>query len=264
MAGIGPPPLVAVAIRASAGYRSEVAFFGVDSPVIRFSCMKCRREYQLSNALSHLPLLCKGCGDRIVVPDPSESLPEPPPAPPPPVTPPPKPAPPAAPPPKPVFERSLPVPPPPLDDDKPEFQIAPLEEDSEVNLFLSPEMRKKLFLPIEGSGPAPLPNRIPPLAPTPVMPPAPPPPVEAEEEITPSKWKPIDAAGVLVMVILGNLFGGAAAGKSPFEILNDAPASPKFPPTDLVIWLGSVAAFVLLYVWMVGRGWSLGARLKRR
>src|SRR6185437_11887497 len=38
--------------------------------MIRFNCATCGREYVLADALRHLPLLCKQCGHRLVVPDP--------------------------------------------------------------------------------------------------------------------------------------------------------------------------------------------------
>src|SRR5262245_7804100 len=126
---------------------------GDESPVIRFHCPKCEREYLLSNALIGVPLLCKGCGDRLTVPAISEPLPEPP---------------------KPAFDRSLPS----HDDDKPDLLITPTVEDSEVNLFLSSEVRKNLFMPIEGSGQSPGLEPMPPL-PSPVaerLPLIPPPP----------------------------------------------------------------------------------------
>lgn len=48
--------------------------------VIRFHCPNCDRPYVLPDALAHLPLVCKGCGQRLIVPDPSadpEPEPEP-------------------------------------------------------------------------------------------------------------------------------------------------------------------------------------------
>ena len=46
--------------------------------MIRFGCPHCGREYVLADAMARLPLLCKGCGQRLDVPDPT---PEPPAAP---------------------------------------------------------------------------------------------------------------------------------------------------------------------------------------
>lgn len=44
--------------------------------VIRFHCPSCDRPYALPDALAHLPLVCKGCGERLNVPD-SSADPEP-------------------------------------------------------------------------------------------------------------------------------------------------------------------------------------------
>jgi hypothetical protein len=166
--------------------------------VIRFCCTKCGRESLLVDAFAGLPLLCKGCGDRVIVPDPSESLPDPP----------------APRPPKPAVHRaphppvSLPDPPLP----------APADE-----------------------------------APT-------------EGEATRNEWiaRLGDAGGFLLMLVVGALVGAMVAGKSSLRILEDAPASPKFPPTDLLLWVASVAVFGLFYVWLGTRGWSLGNWLRRR
>ena len=39
--------------------------------MIRFSCPHCARDYVLADALARLPLLCKGCGHQLTVPEPS-------------------------------------------------------------------------------------------------------------------------------------------------------------------------------------------------
>lgn len=173
--------------------------------MIRFLCTKCGREYVVSNALARLPLLCKGCGDRIIVPDPSESLPEPPP-----------------------------------EEEKPDSLVSPTVDDS-------------LFMSIEGSGPAPPPQPMPPLPePAPIPPPR-----------RSVNTKLVDGATLFVALCLGAFIGEYIAKKSTLQILGDAPASAKFPPTDLAIWVGTVATFGLFYLWLITRGWSLGARLRR-
>ncbi|MFO0799219.1 MAG: hypothetical protein U0804_17255 [Gemmataceae bacterium] len=49
--------------------------------MIRFRCTSCDREYYLPDALARMPLLCKGCGTRLDVPEPTpEPTPEAPPA----------------------------------------------------------------------------------------------------------------------------------------------------------------------------------------
>jgi len=39
--------------------------------VIRFNCTNCGRHYELPNAMRKLPLLCKGCGQHLDVPEPT-------------------------------------------------------------------------------------------------------------------------------------------------------------------------------------------------
>lgn len=212
--------------------------------MIRFCCTKCGREYLLADAFAHLPLLCKGCGDRLIVPDPGDSLPEPPPPPP------------STPLPKPTFERSLGSSTSRLiEEPEPAHQVT--EDSSEVDLFLSAELRKKLNTPAEmAEQPVPVPR-----------PAAPPQPVAPEETERPDRtrlsWL-IDGAAMLVMLAIGGYLGESVTRKSTVRILGDAPASAKFPPTDLLLWLGCVAAFGLVYFWLGTRGWTPGARLRRR
>lgn len=200
--------------------------------MIRFFCTKCGREYVLADAFAHLPLLCKGCGDRMVVPDPKDSLPEPPP-----------------PPSKPPFDQSLAAPPPTL----PEPERTPEETgSSEVKLFLSAEMQKKLNLAMP-----PAPNADEPAFPSPVEAEAPRP------DRTRLAWM-VDGFAFVVLLAAGAFLGETVARKSTIQIFSDAPASAKFPPTELLLWIGCVAACGLLYVWLGTRGWTLGARIRRR
>lgn len=205
---------------------------GVDSLVIRFHCPKCGRECLLPRALIGVPLLCKGCGDRLAVPEHSEPLPEPP---------------------RPAFDRSLPI----AREDQPDILVTPTVEDSSVNLFLSAEVRKNLFLPIEGSGQSPPPDVETPVASTDLPVTAPPPDRKLLARIA-------DGAAFFAMLALGAVVGSMVAGKSIAQIFADAPASPRFPPTDLMILVASVAVCGLLYVWLGTRGWSLGARIRHR
>src|SRR5581483_10467077 len=85
------------------GYRQGEIRARRGADVIRFSCPQCGRAYVLADALAHLPLVCKGCGQRLAVPDPQ---PEPEPPPPPPVKRP-----------VPVAKAPPPPPEPPADDD---------------------------------------------------------------------------------------------------------------------------------------------------
>jgi hypothetical protein len=175
----------------------------------------------------------------MVVPTPGESLPEPPP----PLPPPPS---------KPAIERSLPAPPsvhPGL------YQSEQLRDEgdssSEVDLFLSAEVRKKLSM-----------EAMPPSVEETISPP----PIEAaapRADRTRLAWM-VDGFAFVVLLAAGAFIGETVARKSTLQIFGDAPASTRFPPTELLLWLGSVAACGLLYVWLGTRGWTLGARIRRR
>ena len=208
--------------------------------MIRFCCTKCGKDYLLADALARLPLLCKGCGDRIIVPDPSESLPEPPP-----------------PPPKPIS-----VPPSQVAPEQPDrnHEPAPSAPAGEVDLFLSEELRKKLTVPMEESGREPAP-----MARVAAKPETPAP--DQAEESQPDRARLariVDGAVLLVVLVIGMFIGESVAGKSTLKILGDAPASPKFPPTDLLVWLACVVVLGLVYLWLGTRGWSVGGWIKRR
>ncbi|MBY0458041.1 MAG: hypothetical protein K2V38_11935, partial [Gemmataceae bacterium] len=49
--------------------------------MIRFNCPNCNRFYELPPALAFLPLVCKGCGQRLTPPAPEAVPPAPEPAP---------------------------------------------------------------------------------------------------------------------------------------------------------------------------------------
>lgn len=73
-----------------------------------------------------------------------------------------------------------------------------------------------------------------------------------------------DAAVFLVLLVVGALLGEMVARKPTGEILSGAGSAPKFPPTDLLLWLGCVAFFGLLYAWLGTRGWTVGGWLRRK
>lgn len=216
--------------------------------MIRFSCTSCQREYFLADAMAHLPLLCKGCGHRLEVPNPTPEAIE------------------VREEPKPAFDRSIagalkstPVH---LTSDE-KYNVreehVSTAADSEVDLFLSPEVRKKLSVPIEGSAAAPVP------APLPAIQKLPPTPLEVETK-QPRKTLGlvVDVAIALLVLVVGAIAGETVAGKPTGEILSGAGSAPKFPPTDLLLWLGSVVVFGLIYAWLGTRGWTVGGWLKRR
>ena len=91
--------------------------------MIRFNCPTCERPYELPDALSGLPLVCKQCGQRVTPPAPTPDLPPPPP----PVAPAPK----AAPAKPPVAPKPTPTKPPvPLPDDDDDDGVLVSKPDS--------------------------------------------------------------------------------------------------------------------------------------
>jgi hypothetical protein len=68
----------------------------------------------------------------------------------------------------------------------------------------------------------------------------------------------------LVLAAGGAFLGEFATRKSTAAILREAGSAPKFPPTDLLLWLGCVATPVLAYVLFARRGRSVGGWLRRR
>ena len=74
----------------------------------------------------------------------------------------------------------------------------------------------------------------------------------------------VDAAVIVLLAALGMLAGELVLRKSTGDILRSSASAPKFPPTDLLIWLLCAAFFVLIYAWLGKRGWSAGSWLRRR
>lgn len=203
--------------------------------MIRFSCPHCGRQYLLADALAHLPLICKGCGQRLTVPDPEPEPPAP--------LPPPK----APSVPQPVLrEGGAPAEPqaaPPPEPHPPE-QGVPAPKNADEPL-ISPEALAHLDEPAK------------------LFPPG------AETGSTSARNRNVlarvaDAAVVLVLLVAGALLGEMVARKPTGEILSGAGSSPKFPPTDLMVWLGCVAFFGLVYAWLGTRGWTVGGWLRRQ
>jgi hypothetical protein len=73
-----------------------------------------------------------------------------------------------------------------------------------------------------------------------------------------------DVVAGLLLAGVGVLFGQFATGRGTVEILREAGGAPKFPPVDLLLWLGCVAAPVLGYVLFANRGKSVGGWLRTR
>lgn len=188
--------------------------------MIRLSCPHCHRKFALPDALARVPLLCKGCGHRLV---PAE-----------------------------VGVESG-------DELVVEDEPAPPVAAPEPLEFLSDEVRGDLDLRVEHAAP------VPP-APTPPPPPSPaavspaPTPVEGRRAL----GLVVDIAVGLALAGGGALLGEFAVRKSSAIILQESASAPKFPPIDLLLWLGCVATPLLVYVLLANRGKTVGGWLHRR
>lgn len=185
--------------------------------MIRFSCPHCHRKFALPDALARVPLLCKGCGQRLV---PAEVGVE--------------------------TGDELVV------EDEP--TSAPPVAAPEPSDFLSNELRDDLDLKVERAA---------------AEPPATPAPAAVAPAPAPAGRRRalglvVDVAVGLALAGGGALLGEFAARKSSVTILQEAGSAPKFPPTDLLLWLGCVATPLLLYVLLANRGKTVGGWLRRR
>ena len=271
--------------------------------MIRFNCPTCGRPYELPDAMAHLPLVCKQCGQRLTPPAPT---PDPPPPPPIPAAPPPAPAPVAL--PKPVAKpATVPKPPPaagPPDDDdvlvsKPDsspdidFNIggptaASLSEAARARpAGLSDATRPRPTgleatelginldqpLPTAPAGAEPV-DRLqkinldllppaPPPPPKPAPPPAPAAPPEARPEPTLVPFV-ADLAVFVLLVVAGMFVGELLARKPTGEVLSEAGSAAKFPPVELLLWAAPPVLFGLVYLLLGSRERSVGGWLRRR
>jgi hypothetical protein len=73
-----------------------------------------------------------------------------------------------------------------------------------------------------------------------------------------------DVVVVVLLLVAGMFVGELVVRKSTSTILEEAGSAPKFPPVDLLLWLGCVAFFPLIYAWLGTRGWTLGTWLRRK
>jgi hypothetical protein len=193
--------------------------------VIRFSCPHCQRDYVLADALAHLPILCKGCGHQLTVPDPS---PEP----------------------EPPLEFFDPPPPLPVKSVTKTPALPPLDDEDDEPLFESETPD------IDFNAPPPKELRRP-LSPPP--PPAPPKPVGNRKAIAVA----VDVMVALLLVAVGVLLGELLAKKGTREVFAGI-NGPKFPQPELLMWLGPPLLLVLVYTLLGSRGRTVGAWLKKR
>jgi hypothetical protein len=229
----------------------------VGPEVIRFNCPHCQREYILHDALFGLPLVCKGCGQRLSIPAPE---PEPPPIP------------------EPVEMKAASPPPPdpkPFTPEPPTTkrfviqpespkQVAPPDDEVDPG-FLSPETIAQLDKPVETPTQPkvwekpvtdkPQPKPTPPAAPK----------VSSSPSIPRSKIIGIaaDVVVVLLLLVVGIFLGELAAGKSTSEVMQLA-SGPKFPPLELLMWLAGPVVLLLVYALLGSRGKTVGVWLRKR
>lgn len=210
--------------------------------MIRFNCPNCGRLSEVPLALARLPLLCKGCGQPLVVPEASTAEPEPPPPPPPPR--------PAHKPPVLKLAKPDPVPPPP----------PPSEPDPE------PEPEVEADPEPEPPPPPPKPKAKPPVrrkpvavATVPVEPTAPP--RRPRKNPLPVV---IDVLVGALLLALGVYLGEVLAKKPTAQVWRDAGSAMTFPPEELILWLGPPSVVLLTYVLLASKGASVGGWLKRR
>lgn len=74
----------------------------------------------------------------------------------------------------------------------------------------------------------------------------------------------VDVATVLVLLIVGAFIGEMLAHQPTGELLHDAATAPKFPPVELILWLAPIAMLCLVYWMLASRHKSLGYWLQRR
>ena len=201
--------------------------------MIRFRCPTCDRQYVLADALAGLPLLCKGCGHHLTPPAPE---PDPPPE---------------------ALASGGRQPP----ESSPRWADAP-RSPADLPAYVPtsppnptplsrPAPTDRVDLPYKGGGEKPaLPNPFP--APARAVP--------AGRRVV---GLVVDAAVVLILLAAGVVVGDMVAGRSLRDLIAQTEAAGS-PPMELVLWAGPPAVFLLVYLWLGARGWTVGGWLKRR
>lgn len=203
--------------------------------MIRFRCPNCQRDYVLADAMFGLPLVCKGCGHHLKVPPPgTDEIPDD----------------------SAARGAALPgenaLPPIAATPVPPAPPIAHTSDSGNPQPILSPEMWAKLDAPPPPAPPEPKPWGAVSPAPTPAP--------RAERK---ALGRVVDVAVALVLLVVGAFVGEFLVRKPTREVLEGL-AAPKFPPTDLLLWLAAPAVLLLGYALLGSRGKSLGGWLKRR
>jgi hypothetical protein len=216
--------------------------------VIRFNCPHCGRPNELPDAMAHLTIVCKGCRQSVTVPEPSPE-PEPPPW---------------LKRPEPhhlgkseavVSSSHQPLPPPTATTETPAGDPTAHESASK------PDSSANIDFNWKGS---PIPERepaVPALAAPAGLPAAPAKPAGSLSRVMPTL---LDGAVAVILLVVGVLLGELLAQKSTREVWREAGSAPKFPPLELLQWLGPPLFLGLVYVLLMTRGLSVGSWLKRR
>lgn len=206
--------------------------------MIRFNCPTCGRRYDLADAMAHLPLLCKGCGHRLAVPDPTPDEPRLP---------------------------DLDVAPAPAAPPEPRQTVAPpartpvVHDDEDDRPYLIPEPEPAPDIRLDAASPPAAP--VPPVQTPKAEPPPRPTPAAGANKVVPVV---VDVAVGLILLMVGVFAGETLARQSTGQVLREAGSSARVPSTELMLWLAPTVLLGLGYALLVSRGRTVGGWLKRR
>lgn len=210
--------------------------------LIRFNCPHCSRLFELPPALARLPLVCKGCGQPVTVPERSTA---------------PEPEPPRVEPPR--LEPAPPALPDVAPSEAPAPGLAdPAPADTRNDLFEQPGLMAELDSLGTDTGPAELPPPARKVAPGPVANAAGP---ASDRKVL---GLLVDVAVALLLLVSGVICGELLAQQSTREVLTDAGSAAKFPPVELLLWMSPALVFLLVYALLSARERSVGSWLRRR
>jgi len=74
----------------------------------------------------------------------------------------------------------------------------------------------------------------------------------------------VDVVVGLILLALGVFLGEMLAQKPTGQILHEAGTAMKFPPIELIQWMGPPVVILLTYGLLVSKGRSVGGWLRRR
>ncbi len=228
--------------------------------MIRFNCPNCNRPYELAVALARLALVCKGCGNPLVIPDSAVDEPDTPMLPP--------------------LPLPLPNPLSPSDSQPPASETTPVAGGDWTFRLTEPDDSPDIDFNIPGPtashresdllhaedtlAATTRPARQ---SDTQAMPP------ETRRPVPPFRPQPSRgrllavAADVLVglaLLLVGVLLGELLCRKSTRQVWSDAGGAVEFPPVELLMWFAPLVLLALVYGLLLSRGLSVGNWLKKR